>query len=403
MEITEATFRLLPFLQKYINPPVLFNPVTMEMIENTFFEKKSRERILWQISTLDLLFLAVSSVVRIKTLFNRWNEGNNTEQLCVCTALLTFCSFNLMVYRNLAKARKEIAFAFTQALKLIKHKFTGVRRQQKIRNWKGAMIYATAITMVSGAMVVFCAYSVLSYNPIKLLVGLLALDMSITSHVIFDVMLGVLSGVLYTFTAYHGITCNVFLILVISSFVEVNKVFSYNLFRRRMLHNTFRVRGDYYAGRAKPLRESLMFRKSMRCYRCLQILISIGNQALGNFLQMGLILGLVLGSLGGYVAIKLYHEFPFLIYTAISLTLPLYVIVIIVLSTLGSIPSENAAGFRRLWRWKLRKRVDRMWLSSCAPIGFSFGFIEECRRITGFSIINVLVDMIVTMVLLPVN
>lgn len=45
MEITEATCRLLPYLQKMINPPVRFDPINLKATEdNYFYEKKSRAK-----------------------------------------------------------------------------------------------------------------------------------------------------------------------------------------------------------------------------------------------------------------------------------------------------------------------------------------------------------------------
>lgn len=407
MEITQVTCHLLPYLQQIINPPVRFDSANLKATEDSFFfEKKSRRKFWWYVSILDLSFLAVSSAVRIKTLFRHWKKDNNIEQLCICAILLTGCCFDLLVYRNLERARKEIEFAFTQALKLVNFKLTHITKHSR-PNLKQAIVYTLAISTILGAMLILCAYSVLSYHPIKLIVGRPEWCVSLPCNTIFEVGLGILSGVVYTFAAYHGTTCDVFLLLIIAACVEIIEVFSCNLFRRQMLHDSFR-RSSYLKVPVNQTKSiyiefTTSFHESLKCYRCIQILIQVGNQAAGDFIQIGLIIGTSVATCSGYVLIKLYSEFPFAVYLFFSLILPAIVIVILVLCTLGSIPNENAAGFKRFWRWRLSKKEDRLWLSSCPSIGYSFGFVVECTRMTAFTIINILANLIATLALIRIH
>lgn len=86
-----------------------------------------------------------------------------------------------------------------------------------------------------------------------------------------------------------------------------------------------------------------------------------------------------------------------------SLPLPVVIVTIVELCTLTSIPAEDAAGFRRRWRWKLTRKVDRMWLSSCPPVGYAFGFVTECRKFTAFTIADVIVNSVTTLALLSLD
>lgn len=263
---------------------------------------------------------------------------------------------------------------------------------------------AHASSTILGAMLVCCAYSGFSYHPIKWIVGRPEWCRSLTCGIIFDVILGLLSSLVYGFAAYHGTTCVVFLVLIIAAFAESVQVFSYNIFQREMLHSYFRQTGFYKFPDKQDTTTNIVFTTSfhvgLKCYRCMQILIQVWSRAIADFIQIGIIIGIVIGTLGGYVLIKLYAELPFSIYLLFSLMLPTFIILIMVICTLGSIPNENATGFKRYWRWRLSKRVDRMWLQSCPPVGYSFGFVVECRRMTAFTIIDVLVNLIATSALI---
>lgn len=405
MEITQAACQLLPYLQKMINPPVRFDSTSLETKEDDlFFQRKSRANILWSSSILDFLFLTISSAVRIKTLFRHWKEGNNIEQLCVFAILLACCCLDLWVYRNIHKTKQEIAFSFTQALKLAKFELARATKHSKsISSWKEAVVCSFAITIILGAILVCCAFPLLSYHPIKLIVGRSSCA-SLTCNFIFEVMLGVLSGLVYTFAAYHGTTCDIFALLIVASFAEIIQVFSYNLFRRRMLHVSFRQNGfhrvPYKHDKTIVGKHSTSFDESLKCYRCIQILVQVGNQAAGDFMQVSLIILTALATFSGYAFIKLYAEFPFPIYFLFSLLLPAFIIIVIMFCALGSIPNENATGFKRYWRWRLNKRVDRMRLKACPAIAYAFGFVVECRRMTAFTIIDVLVNLIATLTLI---
>lgn len=401
MELTQATFNVAEHLQKIIHPPLLFNRLTVGLEINCFFfKKKSLARFIWHVVKLFLMFWGIFSAIRIKILFRHWKENNNTEQLCFYTMVFGCMKFTEVVYDTLEFNTYELVFQLTQSLKLIKFRLPS----SPIVSWRTpglieGLVYIFCLIFVLVFLIASCACPLLSYHPLKLISDWLQQHNTLisTNSSTFVLVERVFSGTYYFLIAAHVSVSSLFLLLNIVSFCDTMIVASSNLYDVAWCgRNHTGLFRDKQVISVKP---SISFLETLKLYQCMQITIRVGNQGVAKFLQYVLLSGVLIASCSGCVCVNYYHEFHFPIYICASLLFPICVILDILLFTLAAILTENAVKFKNFWRYQLRRKEDRLRLSACPCLGFAFGFVEACRRKSALTVIDVYLNIIVTLTL----
>lgn len=185
---------------------------------------------------------------------------------------------------------------------------------------------------------------------------------------------------------FLGGASGIFLFMTIICFIEAMDVVSLMLLRRY-----------------KHCNQVTSFSTSFKLYSKIQILIRVGNQFISIFIQTLIVMGVLLAACTGYVFVKLDGYLPTCLYLIMIPLFPIAIITDFLFFTMFSVPSENAMKFRQYWKGKLTKKLERLQLLSCAPIGYSFGFVDNCQRKSALSELDVEVNGVACLSLIQAN
>lgn len=223
------------------------------------------------------------------------------------------------------------------------------------------------------------------------------MKMELSDLAYFKIVTNIFSNLFYSAIAIYGGGIWLSLLIIMLAFGESTMVISSKL-------NNYKGQVTMIATKSgsKFRRKiyQISFVDKLLFYRTITIVTRLGCQLISIYVQCLILMGILLATCSGCVAIKLYDDLPFLIYICMSLLLPLLIIVNFGLVTLASIPQENGEKFQHFWKTQLIRRIDRMKLQSCPPLGYSFGFIKKCERKTALIIADVGLNLIATVTLL---
>lgn len=414
MEITRGCVILQLILQRICHPPAYCVMVNQElkMVPNFFKGTPSLASRWYNLTKFLETFTSVFAALRIFTLLNHWRDGRNLEEICFYTIILCVCNLGLSALNSLHAYASEICIAEENGLRLMKFRITGFPTIRKFPGLREFLVY-----IVLGGIIpslAFCsaiAPFFLDYHPIKLITFWLYSTLGLQLDWYLSTLLDLLSGILYGCTMLHGGENVMFLLLGCVSFCEAMENLSFQLFNRTIItkislnmpSRKIKLRRNWRDEDITMVvvrRTTFTFHRCLKLYRVMQILIRTGNQTVSDFLQTLIIMGVLLAGCGGFTCIKLYHRLPLLIYTVVSFLLPLCLVVNFVLIWLAAVPGINGLRFRNHWKSKLGRKVSRLQLQTCSPIGYSFGFVVNCKNHTALSIANFILNLVATLILL---
>lgn len=146
--------------------------------------------------------------------------------------------------------------------------------------------------------------------------------------------------------------------------------------------------------------ENLKLSKYVRQLRCVQIILTISNNIFGNFNTILILLGVLMTSCMGSMAIRWYGKTDTLIYIMMPTGTIIGFTYALLLSFLASIPYENSKQFLKFWRVYLRSRMDRRIIRACKPIGVNVELYGLGRAQLGLLICDNMIRNMITIVLL---
>lgn len=417
MDITQGCVNVQLILQSVVHPPCQFHPESSEMkVEKAFFvKKKSRGRKVWDMNKFLIKLMLALSFGCINFLFANLKRDGKVAQLCFYTLVFALGNLALPSFTVLQDHAKEYCFAMTQIFKLAEFRAIGYPSRRRLPSVNETIVYLSFLVTVTAIPIMAIVMPfVLSYHPVKMcaevLSGILGVSLPTSSY--YKIFVKISSSLVYGFVATHGAGIWLFLILSIANFAETMQTISVKLFHP---HNhailMFPIYMTKYHGKRKNSdvekhikmffsATSASFSECWRLHQILKILIEAGSSVASQFLQMLVLMGILAAACSGYTALRLYDKLAPSVYFCLSLIFPMFITINFVFITLASVPSDHGTKFRQWWKWKLVRKVDRMRLRACAPIGYTFGFIENCTRKTALSIADVGVNLVASLTLL---
>lgn len=403
MEISQGCINSMYLLQKMIYPPtrvVISSSQVKEIVSPDFFRKKSRARKIWKINKRLMCCIAMLSYFQIISLFRQWKKGNNAQHLCVNTLVLSLMIVQVVASDTLSKSAEELSYLATHSKILAGFRSAGYPSLKRIPNWKDLMViyevsgvFITFTTLVPSALPLF-----IYHHPLKIVTKFL-LDLAFKlgfQHAYLEIILDTVSGAIYGVVGFHGGGCFLFLLLGSTVFTETLVKASFQLFDKRKL-SKFSVQKIFHIN---VIVSRTSYGQVYKIYRCMQILIRVANQAVSQYFQTLMVIGILGSACSGYTCIKLYSELPFTIYILVTIYLPLCVLLDIVLFILAAIPYENTFKFKSYWTRELRGKFDRTQIRSCPLLCYSFGFVEQCRRTSALSVLDLIINGVASLTLL---
>lgn len=389
MEFTTACIKVHTFLQQIFEPPILFSftkqfphPI---LTENPKWSKTkylfAPPKIFWYTTKYLLSFvLIIFSFFRIVWLLSKFKLAPNFEQLGYYVFTFALAVIAKSAYDTVDQNIPEFCYMVTQRFKYASYS------QQ--RTFGTTFIYAFSSTFLTFP-VLFAAVPLLrDFDPIQLIMyniwGLLFSSHCQTApHPYYKYFAKVLAVTMFSIFGSHVAHVAVIVLQTICVLMlEADIILSKETIR---LSNT----------------SGISLFQCVHKFNILRISIILGYWIVNrSFLAVLVGLGVVAGSLCGFVMILMYSKFPFIFYLACSAVCLISMVTNLLLVTLAGIPNYDSKTFTQIWKFKVKRKQEKALLQSCPPIGFAIGFIKEVRFHTALKIFDTFVSCTSTMVLL---
>lgn len=400
MGTSQGCANVLIRIQTVIHLPVAISPEGTKVSPHEEFctkNKYSRVLLCWSGNKVALLTFSVLFLLYIKHLHRNWQEGRNMEKISLYTILFSMTSLALAAMQTMEN-NQTIAFGATEAFKVSKFQMAPKPFSRRLPKFKEFSIYIFAGGLFVMVPVALLLPFVLDYHPFGLLVQSL---FSGPLPTCLKMLSNILGSLVYSFMFLHGGCTWLFLFLIIVYFGESIQVASDKLW---MNHSNFIQTGCI--SYASAMRISNLgstvdnFTECWRLYNIIRILIQEGISSVDKFVQSLLVMGCLLATGSGFALIKLDSKIPITFYVAAVVLLPLVITGVLILTTFAATPKENGSRYKIFWKERLIKKLDLARLQACPPIGYSFGFIRNCKRSTALVIMDVIVNSIASVALL---
>lgn len=404
MEITHGCINVLLLLQKMFHPPLQIFLINAEVHARCQYypfrpcksSKDRKAKNIWNLNNVLFKIAVLFVALRCGFLFHHWNEDNNIEQLCCYAGAFAIGILVLFTFHCYQSDLEEFSYVFPQALKIAKFVWKGYPSSiLKVVHEKATVVYGyfffylISIPAASTATVL-----VLDYHPIRLIAKWILMNMKISDLAYLKTVTNIFSNFIYCSLSIYGGGIWLSLLVIMLAFAEAMMIISKQLGNRKYCFTMTTSKTK------EQFKRSVSFANKLVVYRTTNILIRLGCQLISNYAQCLIVMGILLATCSGCVLVKLYDDLPFLLYSCMSMLLPLLAMINFGLITLASIPHENGEKFRYFWKKQFVSRMDRMKLKSCPPIGYSFGFIKNCERKTSLIIVDVSLNLIASVTLL---
>lgn len=376
MELSQGCVNVQLLLQRILYPSIQIVAVNDTIkFQVHVWKKNAIARRCHTVGKLLAIALLIATAIRVLVLFRFWKEGNNAEQLCFNTLVFAMCHLPLGAYSILEHNFSAYCFAMTECLNLVKFRRLGFPSTRRHLSLSESAVYMFSAGMLAMPVLYQINVFAIDHHPLKLA----AKRLNLLTNIWTNILVALLSSVIYDFASVHGSGSFYFVLLGMVSFIEGMHIASSRLLRRGGMR---------------------IFKNQLRLYRVIYILLQIGGGVAGHFAERLIAMGILTASCGGYVFIKLCDDLPIFIYTIISLCFPLFISCMFLMVTLAATPESNAAKFKQLWKRELMNHSDRIRLLACPPLGYCCAFIHNCNRRTALSIANVTVNLVATLTLL---
>lgn len=413
MEFTTGCLNVLTALQKPFSLPVFVSDkdtIYPKMHRNPKFayankiqtlklkfKRPLKAKLIWKLVSYNMIMDIVLGLIQLCITFSGLKRDPNFEKLGYYALLLAIFGIGQSAYSTVEKQLEESIYLFNQRFLLVNHvvqlrKFVDVVRFVQNRNCLGELfIYGFA----SGFLAFPLVFSVIplfrSYDPIQLILNwILSLFGGNETNFVIFLAVKTFSSFYFLVIVCYGGSIVMFVLILIITMLE-----SYVKMSRDLTATGMNCVTRYQI--------STRFSKCIQNFRLLQLTITLGNLVISEFVAVLVGLGILAGSLGGFVMLVMFDAFPLIMYLSCSGIFFVAQIVNILLITLAGIPNKNGKRFRNYWKGRLKTGRENKMLRSCPEIGFSIGFIRNVKFCTALAISDTIINITASLALMKVN
>lgn len=348
--------------------------------------------ILWKYKSIELPVAILVNLFRIYWLFTNWRTSPAFEQLAYSTILLTVQGIGHAAYSCINSNIPEIAYLINQLLKIVEpHTDPNAEQVYFEKTTQHSVKEAFIYGFFSLTTIYPFILSVVPIVGLREILQLVAASVSfhnIKDHLWIVNVLALLHN--FIMISYGAINLTLTLLIIILA-LESIIMLSLKVACPRMI---------LYSNEIKTLKS---FIYCVKCFKILQIVISLSNNIASDFLAVLVGLGILAASCGGFVMLVLHEGIPLIIYLSVSTIFFLGQAVNLLLVGLAAIPNQNGNGFIRTWRGELIRKREKKILMACPEIGFSIGFVRNIKYHTALSICDTIISFTATVALVKIN
>lgn len=375
-----------------VNPKYLRQPVSDTVKRG----KPLRVQKLWTVFNNTLAVLIAFGLFRIAVLFSSWKQNPDFEQLGYNGLLVTICGIGKSAYSALKFHINELVYLINQRFRLVKnvpihHVTSNINLVVKKHPPKETFIYIFSIGAMTFLVALFAGIPLVRpYDPFQMS---------------FSYLLGFIEtskGSLVPCFLVKLVSCLCFLILVsygvaiflTQLFVNIISLEAFIQMSRNLIEKVGDLRNP--GSRAR-------FYHALRNFNNLRLMIRLCNVVLSDYLFVLLALGIGTASLGGFVMVVMYSEFPLMIYVACSGIFYICQCINFMLVTWAGIPNGNCKRFKQYWRGELKGRREKKMLKACPEVGLDVGFLRNIKYLTALTISDNIINTTATLALMKVH
>ncbi len=137
-------------------------------------------------------------------------------------------------------------------------------------------------------------------------------------------------------------------------------------------------------------------------YRTMEIFMTIGNYIVSEFLTSLMFTGILLGSCGAYMTLKMYTMLNFFMYMLAPAIVLLTFGLALLLTFLADFSHKNSKLFKTYWNKVVTRKHHKLLLRACPQVGFKINPYGLATAKLGLHICEEIIRNTVTMLLLDV-
>ncbi|CAL8129290.1 unnamed protein product [Orchesella dallaii] len=341
-------------------------------------------------------FIFIFSFIKVFCMLTYYGKKQRSiEELGIFAFIMTIVSIALPALWTVERHSNELCKVLTQRFKFR-------RLNPEKRSWKQRALFGEGFIYILGFIYVYIPIIISllplirNYDPVQATLLFLYKVISGTTEIGTFARLSItlFACIFYPFISIHSAATVLLLLLFIIMVTEGVQQLSNELYG---IHRN-----------SKFSREIFQFRKCLRLYKILQIMTTLANQAVEEFVSIGVFMGMFSTASVSFIAIKLYSFLPPIFHLFFCLTALAAFLLYFFLISLAAVPNKNGKIFKEYWMKFLSfsnsSAFYRKQLKACLPIGYSMEpAVRYITAKTAPCIIDVIINFTVTFALLNDN
>ncbi|CAL8134970.1 unnamed protein product [Orchesella dallaii] len=347
-----------------------------------------RKMVPWKFSKYFFTLITINAFFQLIIMYVRGTWKEKMVYMAVYSVVFAMSSFAWMTVWTEEYKTCEFSWVVSQQLTLYGVRKTRLPTLRTLRHLKRAEItaYIICIVFFSNPILYFVFPFVMDECPIQNLLS------SVPPSVFPVIYRKILASGIYGVGVICGsIICMSFLLAFTASGETV-----------RFLLLDLRPRLNSNSTNYNQFSKSLIssdFSRAFKLFRILHSTITLSNMNMYYYMPYLVLIGICFCISGFFTAFSLFGKVNILVYFFFVSVAVVVTLIICFLGSIGAEPREEFYIFRRLWRRRLVKKVERMELRSCFPFAYTAGPFLKYKKDTTIDILTTVVDYTIAFVI----
>ncbi len=391
MSLSQGAYRVHSLFQKIIPMPYSVDLSNNQIIKSVNHQKSFHKVFRFLILVTFFLFFIPTCIARLVWLLHYWKSYTiyHVEQIVIYMFYVTATFLFLAACWTQHKKLNAISYILNQRCKLIP-----ISTKQSASSVGPDLVYVLVklpffgkssmkeiliYCLISASFVVILAVTALpfaiTYDPVQLVVGKSTIPVKLIAVFVH-----------WSITSFAA-TSIVSLLLMVIVFLEGILYYSTSIHFHMSPYSTW-------------LR--FKFIQCYKRYRNMQIFLIMGNDIVLEFLTSLMFIGVLLGSCGAYMTLKMYSMLNFFMYMLGPAIALLAFGLALLLTILGDFPHKHSKIFKVYWNQVVTRKHYKQILRACPQVGFNINPYGIATAKLGLHICEEIIRNTVTMLLFDV-
>lgn len=351
MSLTLAILEVINLFEKCVPLPISVDIKQNCIIDSHHYKNKYFKCFLYANTWIAVFILLPFFVCRLIWLISHWKSytAYNTIEAVIYALCLFILIIVLAVFYTFTKEKATIKYIINQRCQIVPEPNYGNQKLLRIPFFRKitlhqAIIYASATVSLLTPPALLVGPFTFPFCPLQIIFGTSAL-------------VKISAVVYYSLLVTYGVLLSFSLIMLSVSMIEGVILYSTTIYNNFSSDNL--------------KQEHLRWKKCLNRFHVICIFIKTTDEIFGIFHTILIIVGILLASCGGYMILMMFEKVPLILYVgAFAITFVCFFIAI-TLTLFAQIPYKNAVKYKGYWKSMLKRKEDKIMLTSCRQIGFS--------------------------------